>query len=112
MRKIVYAGSTFYTGDLLAEALLEYAAALARADTAATIFIPALDEDGTRGEIEVLIGPASQLATQPSDGGWPEVVDDVALARLRTLTAELAPLLPTFEPPFQGGEWDESDDLR
>ncbi len=90
MRKIVYAGGTFYTGNDVAEALLEYAGALARSSTAATVVIPGRTPDGAVGEVEVLIGPASQLISEPvPDEDLLEIVDVDVTERLRGLTAGL-----------------------
>jgi hypothetical protein len=111
MRKIVYAGGTFYTGDALAEAMLDYAAALARAETSATTFIPARTTEGTTGDLEILLGPASQLTSEPSPDISPEIVDEDALLRLLRLTAELAPPQPSFEPPFGDAGLTSTDDF-
>lgn len=90
MRKIVYAGGTFYTGNDLAESLLEYAGALARSSTAATIVLPGRTPDGAVGDVEVLIGPASQLVSEPvPDEDLPEIVDADAATRMRGLAADL-----------------------
>ena len=102
MHKVTYTGTVFYTGDRIAAALLEYAAALARADTAATVTVPALTSAGEAADVEVLIGPASQLASEPFDSiGWAEVEDEATLEELQRLTSDLAPRYPSFEPPFQ-----------
>lgn len=90
MRKIVYAGGTFYTGNDLAEALLEYAGALARSSTAATVIVPGRTPDGAVGDVEVLIGPASQLVSEPvPDEDLLEIEDAGTAERLRGLTADL-----------------------
>jgi hypothetical protein len=108
MRRILYAGGVFFTPDSVATALLEYAGALARNDTAATTTVPGVTEDGQRADIELLIGPASQLVSEPAPDDVADLPDDHAtVERLRRLTVELAPPSPTFEPPFQeGDDWD------
>lgn len=107
MHKIAYTGTVFYTGDRIAAALLEYAAALARADSAATVSIPARTSVGDLVTLEVLLGPASQLASEPAgDMGWPEIVDDDILADIERHSVELAPPRPTFDQPYQDDEWD------
>ena len=85
MRKITYAGTAFYTGDALAEALLEYARALARHDIADTVFVLGRTTQGDVDQIEVLLGPASQM------------VDPDLVRRLGELTAQLAPRKPAAE---------------
>ncbi|MDR6970108.1 hypothetical protein [Leifsonia shinshuensis] len=89
MRRIVYAGTAFYTGDALAEALLEYSRALARRDIADTVFVPGRTAQGDVGPVEVLIGPASQIVSEPADEVGPDLEDDEMVARLRQLTDEL-----------------------
>jgi hypothetical protein len=98
MRKIVYAGSTFYTGDDLAEALMEYARALARHDIADTIFVPGRTVQGELDRIELLVGPASQIVSEPIELVGPEIRDEKLVAELGQLTARLAPHRPTAEP--------------
>jgi hypothetical protein len=109
MRRIVYAGGTFYTTEQIASALLDYAGALAKAGTAATIAVPGLTDDGLESDIEVLVGPASQLMNEAAPDGVKELDErPETVERLRGLTLELAPPSPTFEPPFQDGDddWD------
>jgi len=101
MRKIVYAGAAFYTGDALAEALLEYARALARGNIADTVFVPGRTVQGDTDRIEVLIGPASQIVSEPVDLVGPEVEDADVVAELRRRTAGLAPLKPAAEPAHE-----------
>ena len=108
MRRIVYAGGTLYTGDAIAEALLDYARALARNGTADTVFVPAHTAEGDPGSIELLIGPASQLVSEPVDLAGRELTDEALVGRLRSLTAALEPRRPEALP---ADELDLSDDL-
>jgi hypothetical protein len=98
MRRIVYAGTAFYTGDTVAEALMEYARALARHDIADTVFVPGRTMQGDVDRVEVLIGPASQIVSEPVELVGPELEDDALVSRLRELTAQLAPRKPAAEP--------------
>ncbi|MBW8871874.1 MAG: hypothetical protein JF618_06795 [Leifsonia sp.] len=113
MRKIAYAGTTFYTGDDLAEALMEYARALARHDIADTIFVPGRTVNGDLDRIEMLVGPASQIVSEPIELVGPEIRDEELVAKLRTLTAELSPRKTTAEPAdgASGGVPSHADDL-
>lgn len=112
MRKIVYAGSTFYTGDALAEALLDYARALARHGIADTIFVPGRTMQGETDEVELLLGPASQIVSEPVELVGEEIDDDELLSRLRTLTAQLAPHKPAAEPAGGSGGSDDEGERR
>jgi len=98
MRRIVYAGTAFYTGDALAEALLEYARALARHDIGDTVFVPGRTMQGQVDTIELLIGPASQIVSEPVELIGSEVEDPALVARLAELTARLEPRKPAAEP--------------
>lgn len=62
-----------------ADALLEFAEALAKQSTSASIHVPALFGDGSIGMVEVLVGPASQLFAVPESSAGHELLDDAAL---------------------------------
>lgn len=102
MRRIVYAGTAFYTGDALAEALLEYARALARHDIGDTVFVPGRTMQGQEDTIELLIGPASQMVSEPVELIGREVEDSELVTHLAELTARLAPRKPAAEPSDGG----------
>jgi hypothetical protein len=65
MHEVTYAGASFITSDEVAEALVEYAAALANADRAATVEVPVGGLEAGATSLRVLIGPASQLLATP-----------------------------------------------
>lgn len=67
MHEVSYAGGSFVTSDEVAEALIDYAAALANAVRAATVDVPATGLAGGHGSLQVLVGPASQLMSSPVD---------------------------------------------
>jgi len=98
MRRIVYAGTVFYTGDELAEALLEYARALGQQGVADTVFIPGRTMQGDVDEVEMLVGPASQIVSEPVELMGPELQDPKLVDRLRAMSAQLAPRRPQAEP--------------
>lgn len=64
MHRVYYAGGEFVTSDEIATELLEFAAELARRETAVTVEIPALI-DGRVLAVQIVVGPASQLAARP-----------------------------------------------
>lgn len=98
MRRIVYAGTVFYTGDAIAEALLEYARSLAVHDVADTVFVPGRTAQGDLDRVEVLVGPASQIVSEPAELIGPELEDPELVRRLREEAANLAPRKPVAEP--------------
>lgn len=101
MQRIYYAGDHFLTGTEIANALVSYAAALAREGTAGAIEIPVRHEDdGQTGVVNFLVGPASQIMTEEVDARYgDEVRDKEVVKRLRALTAELAPMHPVTSRP-------------
>jgi hypothetical protein len=113
MQRISYAGEHFLTGNEITSALVSYAAALAHHGSAESIEIPVVnEEDGRPGTAIFLIGPASQIVAEEFDaGGYDEIHDDELVARLRTLTAQLAPMhpitptAPTDQEDSVGYDW-------
>ena len=108
MRKVIYAGSAFYTGDRLAEALLEYANLLAHRDMSETVYVPGRTPDGVRGDIEVLIGPASQLLSEPTDEEFEEIVDEEVVRKFLVEIEKLRPARPRMETPESQAETEEA----
>lgn len=91
MKLIHYAGETFLTGDGVADALLDYATALARRARADRVELPVLS-GGELGHIEIVLGPASQLVVETRDFAEvpaDEVQDDEIESDIRRRTAAL-----------------------
>ncbi len=91
MHRVQYAGGSVLTGDAIATALLEYASALARNASSATVEIPVREADGERGIAQVLIGPASQFVSTHEPGSADEIEDDDLVERFTAATRKLAP---------------------
>jgi hypothetical protein len=106
MERIHYAGGVLLTGSEIADAIVDYAAALAARRTAASIDIPVRTEDGRTARAHLLIGPASQLVTEPVESDLDELVDDELVASLRSAASALASTRPFIGP----GGHDEIDD--
>ena len=83
MKRISYAGVSVLTGDKIADAVLAYARVLANAQLAATISIPARLGDGAVGKVEILVGPASQIAAVPEDSDEHELIDGEVVSHLQ-----------------------------
>lgn len=118
MDRIHYAGASVVTGTEIARALLDYAQALAQAEASDTVDIPVRQDDGTTGRWEVLIGPASQVASGSIDIDGDELVDDILVARLRRQADGLRKRgTPTAvaaeDPEFDDGSpgWSDYDNL-
>ena len=102
MKRIIYAGSEFLTGDDIAAALLRFSAALAEVGEAETVTIPAVEDDGSIGSVDLLVGPASQIIAIPVGRGSTELIDDGVLAELDARTRRLRPIAVVDpEPPAE-----------
>ncbi|WP_243064550.1 hypothetical protein [Humibacter sp. RRB41] len=93
MRRITYSGTVFLTGNRIAEAFVAYARALGRRGLADTVSLPALTSSGERHMIQVLVGPASQLVSEPWDD-WDdlsrEIEDAEKVEQIEHLTSRLS----------------------
>ena len=105
MQRIHYAGEVLLTGTDIADAIVAYAAALAAKRSAASVEIPVRTADGRVGRAHMLVGPASQLVTEPVDPDGEELVDEELVARLRSAIATLA-----SRPLIGAGADEEFDD--
>ena len=83
MYRLHYAGDSIVTGTEIARALLDYAQALSQVGTSSTVDVPTLNEDGSPGRSEILIGPASQLIADVETSEFDEVVDKALVAYMR-----------------------------
>jgi len=98
MKRIYYAGGTFLTGSAIADAVLAYADALAHNEGSDVVAFPIRHEDGTPGEVSVLIGPSSQIASSTDPSDVPELVHDAFVAELNRRSLQIGtprPLLVT-----------------
>ncbi|WIE66449.1 hypothetical protein DEI99_007905 [Curtobacterium sp. MCLR17_036] len=103
MKTIQYDRSTILTSDDVADAVIEYAAALAGGSRADTIAIPAVAADGTMTTTKVLIGPSSQLVVEDADEDELELENGDFVARLQAAAATF-----THHDPIHA---DQRDDL-
>ena len=84
MKHIHYDATTILVGDDVADAVIEYAAALSGGDRADTVEVPAVAPDGTMTTTKILIGPASELVVEDAEDDVLEVDDTQFVARLRS----------------------------
>ena len=69
MKRINCDGQTLVTGTAVASALVEYAHAVARMSSSATVEIPVLEDNGTIALHTLLLSAATSLETLDIDGG-------------------------------------------
>ena len=80
MKRIHYASGTLVTGDAIADVLMRYAASLAANNSAADVHAPAILESGAVGDVQLLLGPASQILAEDEPGDRPELEDSEFVA--------------------------------
>ena len=91
MKEIIYAGGSFVTGDDIADALLEAAAALAESQLAESVQVPVLGPTGATEVASFLLGPASQIVAHHVEGDARELVELEAVTRLTDLARRHRP---------------------
>lgn len=114
MDRVHYAGTSIVTGTAVAHALLDYAQALGQIGASATVKIPTLNEDGSRGRSEILIGPSSQLISDEWDSDHDEVLDEDLVIRMHAEAVRLrnygvsAPMasVPSMDTPRDQSGYD------
>src|SRR5690349_9376379 len=67
MKRILYATGSFLTDDVVADALMDYANVLAIVDSADVVHFPGVDDSGAVRDVQLLIGPSSQIAAIATD---------------------------------------------
>lgn len=107
MKTIHYAGGEVLTSDQIADAVVDYAAALAKRETSAELTIPVILEDGSQSEASLLLGPASQLIAQPNVDPVGELVDAALVDEIAQKTAALGPIRAEPGEVAAGGGLDE-----
>ncbi|PYY46221.1 hypothetical protein [Curtobacterium sp. MCBD17_023] len=90
MKHIHYDSSTILTSDDVADAVIEYAAALSGGDRADTVAVPAIAADGTMTTTKILIGPSSEIVIEDAEEDDLELENDEFVARLRAAASTFA----------------------
>ncbi|WP_400995818.1 hypothetical protein [Agromyces sp. GXQ0307] len=112
MERIHYAGGELLTGSAIAGAIVDYAAALASRRSAASVDIPIRTADGSTTRAHLLIGPASQLLTEPVETDDDELEDEELVSRLQAATSALSAVRPVIGGPDGFDDDDDRDDLE
>lgn len=102
MKYIHYEGASIMTGDEIADALIEYAAALAENGRADTVEVLGVAPDGSTTRSKFLVGPASEMVVEeaPDDLLHPE--DPAFVVRLREAAAAMTKAVPHADDPDRG----------
>lgn len=92
MKRIHYASGAVLTGDAIAEALVQYAAALATSNAAAEVHAPIRLDTGEDGEAVMLLGPASQILAEQEPSTAAELTDTAFVSDIEERIAALGPM--------------------
>jgi len=106
VKRVIYAGSEFVTGDDVASALLSCGQTLAEVGEAEAVTVPTRERDGSIGSATVLIGPASQMIARDANVDGDELIDVAAVARLNAVERRLRPVAAVDTEMSNGSEWD------
>lgn len=112
MKRISYAGNSVLTGDEIADAVVNYAEALARHDSAATIDMPVRAADGSVVTASLLIGPASQLVSMPEPQAEGDLTDERLVHDLERRTSQLESPRPVVGAATEQGDAALFNDLE
>ncbi|MDP9026810.1 MAG: hypothetical protein M3N46_04540 [Actinomycetota bacterium] len=104
LRRMFYAGGELITSDAVAHAVLEYAAKLGNRGEAATLLVPAVGLVDGETAVELLVGPASQLAAAPVESDESPPDDAEFLRDMRTRMS-----METKARAWSGDAWSGDD---
>ncbi|MDR5698962.1 hypothetical protein [Agromyces aerolatus] len=91
MKRILYASGGFLTDDEVADALMQYASVLAIVNSADVVTLPGVDDEGTVREIQLVVGPASQILAMGSDAAPADLASRETVADLRQRARDRLP---------------------
>lgn len=89
MKQIRYGERTWMAGDAIADLLIQYAAALARSNSAESVRISVIDAAGEHMDIDLLLGPASMMSSEPTMTDMAEPDNDQLELAIRQRAAAL-----------------------
>ncbi|PZF59475.1 hypothetical protein DEI81_13875 [Curtobacterium sp. MCBD17_013] len=106
MKYIHYDSTSVMTGSEIADAVIEYAAALGAAGGTDTVHVPTFDDHGSVAYATLLIGPASEIVVDDAPDDELEPEDPAFVERLREGARKLSGATPVHAdgtPDFRAG---------
>lgn len=100
MRRVYYSSGSILTGDDIAQAVLEFAEALAKDGRADIIEIPVVLGSGNQGTATLLVGPSSQLVSVTEESELTPPVDELLVADLRMRANRVGTHRPGPQPEY------------
>lgn len=101
MKHITYAEKSVVTGDDVADALVEYAKAVAQHHTADFVTISGIGSNGDEIEATFLLGPGTNMMIETAHTSMPEPDNHEVTEEIRRKTRHLV------SPPDAGGGTDD-----
>ncbi len=99
VKQVNYAGaSRVLTGDVIADAVIRYAAALHQSRLSDVVSIPTVDEYGQIARVEVLLAPGIAVAVEPAPDDALEPEDDELLRELEQRAQAVLAFTPPMSP--------------
>ena len=104
MKRLTYLNVHVYVGDAFADAVLDFAAVLARSGVAETLRFNAVDEQGDPKTVSFLLGPASSMVIESTRLTLEEPDNGEAFQFLEARMSDHAIARPAMEQPSGGSE--------
>jgi len=102
VKRIHYTDDHLVTGDAIAEAVVDYARALALQGNSDTVDLPGMDRNGVRQRFQMLLGPASQMLVAEEQTDEPDFEDDALVDDIRSRIHRLRGAEPVTDEPTEG----------
>ena len=109
MKQLSYDGAAWLLDDDAADALIEYAVALGRKDSADSVELHAINPDGHAELVAFLIGPATMMTSETTTSEFEEPDNARAVIDLRKRSRDAAPAVPA--PTVQTQKLDYLDEF-
>jgi len=107
VQKLYYASGFILVSDAICDAVLRYAKALADVGESDLVSVPSMSDEGLRGEVRLLVGPASQIFSAPALDRGVDLEDEEAVASMLDKVARLQPAKAhADEQPLPGADAD------
>jgi hypothetical protein len=109
VKYIHYDGADVLTGDLIADAVADYAAVLGANTRTDTIAVPSVGDDGSLERTRILVGPSSEMLLREAPDDELEPEDPAFIRRLRNAAETCGPHQPVNadgRTPFLGAAED------
>jgi hypothetical protein len=88
VKRLHQAGGSVFTGDALADAVLDYARALGNRKLTDVVDIPVITEIGEHGHAKILVGSGIQLMSVSASSMSPELLDQDAVDTIARQAAD------------------------